>query len=454
MPAPVDIATLQAQVAQLDASIDDVTATAEREGRALTADEQTEISDYETRITTLEAQIRDREASLATLARVNARRESSNRPTRPGMDRPTSPTAQTRIEPIYHRVGRLKAFRGPHAERDAYAAGQFFRAVLCGNERAYNWCTQNGLMTNVMHTGSNQAGGFLVPESTAAAIVDLREQYGVFRANAEVFPVTDGAMKIPRLTSDLTTYFVDEEEAITPSDLGFGQGQLIPKTLAALAYWSASLGDDAVLSLGDKLTQKAAWGFAMKEDMCGFIGDGTSTYGGMVGVLNAVAAGSIHTAAVPHNTIPEIDEDDLLALMAKLPEYAARSPNCAWYCSRTFYQTVMGSIMFGAGGNTTQNLAAGMPPMFWGYPVHISQVMPASLSTDYAGLPLIAFGDLAAAAAFGDRQEIRTLISPHFKMSTNQMTALFTERFDCVVHEKGTATEAGPIVVLVAGAAA
>ena len=50
---------------------------------------------------------------------------------------------------------------------------------------------------------------------------------------------------------------------------------------------------DAIISVGDDLTREMAYAFAVKEDACGFLGDGTSTYGHMTGVKNAIAASGI-----------------------------------------------------------------------------------------------------------------------------------------------------------------
>jgi hypothetical protein len=43
-----------------------------------------------------------------------------------------------------------------------------------------------------------------------------------------------------------------------------------------------------VINMGDDLAGEIAYAFALKEDQCGFIGDGTSTYGGMQGVCTKI----------------------------------------------------------------------------------------------------------------------------------------------------------------------
>jgi hypothetical protein len=41
--------------------------------------------------------------------------------------------------------------------------------------------------------------------------------------------------------------------------------------------------EDAIISIADDLAEEIVYAFSLKEDQCGFIGDGTSTYGGIVG---------------------------------------------------------------------------------------------------------------------------------------------------------------------------
>ena len=68
-------------------------------------------------------------------------------------------------------------------------------------------------------------------------------------------------------------------------------------------------------------------------------------------------------------------------------------------------------------------------------------------------------GDYAKGAAFGDRQQEAISFSEHASVGgqslweRNQIGIRGTQRFDVVVHDVGTATEAGPIVGLQTAAA-
>ena len=60
-----------------------------------------------------------------------------------------------------------------------------------------------------------------------AAIIDLREQYGVFRQNTRVVRMGSDTLTIPRRASGLTGYFVGEAASITESTGTFDQVSLI-----------------------------------------------------------------------------------------------------------------------------------------------------------------------------------------------------------------------------------
>lgn len=353
-----------------------------------------------------------------------------------------------RITPVNrYRHGSLRAYRGENAEEQAFRAGQFFAATLWGNERAQEWCQEHGLdIRAAQSTTADSAGGHLVPIEMEQAIINLREEYGVFRREAKVVPMASDTKTVPRRTSGLTAYFVGDNTEVTESEKAWDQVNLVAKKLGALAKYSSELAEDAVISIGDDLTDEIAYAFANKEDDCGFNGDGTSTYGGIVGVLNAVNAGSVYDAASGNDAFSKLDLEDFEGIIGLLPQYAAR--NAKWYISRVGYYASMARLLDAGGGNTIETLADGTRRlMFLGYPVVISQVLEDSTST-IASTEALAFGDLAMAATLGNRRGIRVLISPHRYMEYDQIGILGTERMDINVHEKGDASNPGAICVL------
>ena len=104
-----------------------------------------------------------------------------------------------------------------------------------------------------MSVGVNTAGGFTVPEEMSSAIIDLREEYGVFRRESKVVPMSADTKTVPRRTSGLTAYFVDENSAVTESTKGWDQVMLVARKIAALAKYSSELDEDSIISMADDL---------------------------------------------------------------------------------------------------------------------------------------------------------------------------------------------------------
>jgi HK97 family phage major capsid protein len=201
-----------------------------------------------------------------------------------------------------------------------------------------------------------------------------------------------------------------------------------------------------VVSLADFVTQEIAYAFADKEDLAGFNGDGTSTYGGITGLKNALADGSEHTAVTGNTAFATLDMLDFENMIGKLPLYA--NQNAKWYISRAGWAASMQRLADAAGGNTTQNIMGGVGPSFLGYPVVFVQVMNSTLSAQASTEGLCYFGDMRQAVKLGTRRGMALASSTDRYFETDEIAIKATQRLDIVVSEKGTSTAAGSIIGL------
>lgn len=348
------------------------------------------------------------------------------------------------------RCSKLKAFTGPDAEKKAYRAGQFYLAVS-GNENGIKFCHSHGLLRAAQSEGVNAAGGVFVPEELSQTIIDLKEQYGKFRANTNVVPMSSDTKIIPRRTGGLTVYFIGENSEATSSDAAWNNIRLVAHKAAVLNKISSELMEDAVVDMGDKITVEAAYAIAKKEDDCGFIGDGTSTYGGMTGVINAMGAGSYFSMGAGDRAFSDVTLADFESTMAKLPQYALENPNCKWYISSVGFASSMQRLADAAGGNTIATLMAGMQKTWMGFPVVITQSLH-NLTTDAAiNTVIILFGVLDLATTLGDRRVLTVKMSSDRYLEFDQVGILYTTRFDIVANDVGDASTAGAMVGLRTG---
>lgn len=435
-------------------SAKDICDRAEKASRVLTEDEQRDIADLTVEAETIEKQIAALQKDADTRARVAASLEANAKPQQ-RIGKPIDIQDQDcedgkpKIE--FTRYGKLQAFSGNRAEERAYRAGQWVRAAIYKNESAKRYCRENGIEIRAHSEGVNTAGGYLVPNEMSQAIIDLREQYGVFRRNCKVVPMGRDTMTVPRRAGGLTAYFVGEGVAITESDKSWDAVQMTAKKLGILTRYSTELAEDAIIGIADDLAQEAAYAFAYKEDLCGFNGDGTSTYGGIYGIVpqfeaGTTLAGYVDCATTGHDTFAEVDATDLTTLMGKLPQYARMGAK--WYCSQVAYDLVFSRLALTAGGNTIQSVSGAFTPSFLGYPIEVSQVLLSAV-TAQDNKVLLMFGNLGMAATLGDRREITIGLSDQKYWAEDQIGLKATERVDINVHSLGDTTNAGPVVALI-----
>jgi HK97 family phage major capsid protein len=350
------------------------------------------------------------------------------------------------------RGGALKAFRGANAHQEAFRSGQFLRATLLGDESAKQYCRDQGIsLTRDLNGGNNAQGGVLVPVEMENSIIDLRIEYGVFRNNSRVVPMASDTKLQPRRVSGLTAYAVGAGQAGTESTPTYDMIELVARKWMVLADWQMEFGDDAIISAADTLASEIAYAFTNSEDTAGFNGDGSSTYHGIVGVIPKLTAATAGLQTASGNLWSEITESDILGVIGKLPQFARRSGSVKWYCSHTFWATVLQKLALAKGGVTLAEVQGRMQEIAFGYPVEIVEVMP--LTEANSQIPLL-FGNLSQASTFGDRQGvvISTADQHASNFAADIMTVKGTERFDINVHDVGDTSVAGAVVGLITAA--
>jgi HK97 family phage major capsid protein len=195
-----------------------------------------------------------------------------------------------------------------------------------------------------------------------------------------------------------------------------------------------------------------AWAFSKKEDECFIDGDGTSTYGGIVGLRTKIIDGNHAAGAVDgasgNDTIPEMDAADLDNVRAALPEYAEMDPK--WLVSKAFKNKVHDAITRAAGGNTMEMLGNEKPKAaYLGDEIVVSQAMPKSLTADYSNLAMAFYGDFSLACALGDRRGFAVQVLRERYAEYRQIGVLGFERFDINIHDLGDGDDAGAVVGLI-----
>jgi len=215
----------------------------------------------------------------------------------------------------------------------------------------------------------------------------------------------------------------------------------------ALITMSRNLEQDAISALGDAVVQMFARGIALAQDNAGFLGDGSATYGGMVGLQNALLAGCDVTAT-GQTTFGAVTAARFEDMVGRLPDWTGISPK--WYISKPGYYASMGRLQMGAGGNAVQDLGNGPVLQYLGYPVQFVNVLPKATSS-LTGQRVAYFGDIALSCAMGQARgmSIESDSSIYFLQRLIAIQAFL--RYDINVYEVGTASEPGGVIALKLG---
>ncbi len=351
------------------------------------------------------------------------------------------------------------------AEYKSYVTGLFLGGLTSESSRT-KYSEVTGVEYKTHTQGQDSTGGIFVPEETSSYIIDLKEQYGVFRRNVRVEPMGSETIQIYRMNDDITAFWGGEQVPYTESDMTFGSVTLTAKKLTALAKLTDEVNMNALIILGQRFAVSVARQFAKKEDEAGFNGDGTLAFGGITGIGNKFrqvleAGGGTWTSdankanlggaqVISGNLWSEATLTDFVTGVRKLPTYAISGSK--WYFNKVAFGASAERIAVNAGGVTAAEIAGSFGTRFLGYPVEFVDVMPGN---DANSQVFAYFGNLAQAASMGDRMSTAIKTDTSVGFTTDTILAKATQFVDIAVHDVGnysaTASTrvAGPIVAFV-----
>jgi HK97 family phage major capsid protein len=305
-----------------------------------------------------------------------------------------------------------------------------------------------------MGESTNIGGGILVPEDLVPRLIQKLGDYGKYRANATVLPMGSDKSTVPKVDTDLTVYNPDEGAGITAGDMAFSQVGLTAHKLACLTKVSSELEEDSLIAVGEVLGLSMARSMAKKEDEIGFVGDGTSTYFGMTGIVGALLGvdatiGNIKGLKVGSgNAYSELTLADFEGVVAILPSDA--DAGAKWYMNKKFFYTVPYALARNAGvANLFEVLSDRKAKYLMGYEVVFVHAMP---STEADSQICAILGDLQLGAYLGERRQLTITRSADVFFSNDQVGFRGIERIDINAFGVGDTSEAGPIVGLITAA--
>jgi len=381
----------------------------------------------------------------------------------PVMPRQTTPDALGGTVYATPKKHKLQCFSD---EKKARQFGLFVLGSVLGNQAAKLLAEKEGLKINAagMREGDNIKGGYFVPEEMSSDMIRLVEDRGVFRRESRVVTLKHETLNIPRRTNGTTAYFIGEADQITSSDMSIDLVKLVLKKAGVIVPVSYELASDAILPVFDAIAKEIAYAIADKEDECGFNGDGTSTYGGMTGIRQALvdsALGGVEGGAAPAtaglvrydtgHAFTNIGLGDLNNMIGRLPTYA--EAGAKWYGSKILWSYLL-DLMADAGKNAIFDIQRGPTGRgFMGYEYVVTDVMPKDTA---ASRVVLLLGDLKLASTMAVDGALRleqsnsATIGGVNLFETDQAAIRGISRFDINIHDTGSTTTAGPVIGLIA----
>jgi HK97 family phage major capsid protein len=359
------------------------------------------------------------------------------------------------------RVSHVRGFRpGADVGERAYKAGQFFRSAF-GDTEAKRWINDNAPEYRAQGYTTDTLGGNLLPAPVLDEVIVLVNEFGQFVPNVRNVTMTAETLSIPKRSGGLTGYWVSENNTISDSNASWSRVNLVAKKLAVSNRLSNEILADSLIDLSSYIVTEIGRAFAQTTDVAGFLGDGTSTYGGITGVVKALEATTGTSPVVPlagryrsatATSFETFSITDFTTAMAALPMYA-RS-NAKWFISPAGFAASMqrlaltsGSGTGLAGGNNQNDVQNALGLRFMGYPVVLVNVMDSVLGADAAKTKVL-FGDLELGAIYGDRKAMTIRTSTERYAELDQTLMVAVNRFDIAVHGVGTSSEVGAIVAM------
>jgi len=301
-------------------------------------------------------------------------------------------------------------------------------------------------------------GGYLVPRQMDSYFINIKTQYGVARQLFRSVQCNDGGIDIAKRTSGVTVYSPVEGGSITKSQAQVGNVHISPKKFAAVTEVSPELIRSSAINAGEWVAGEMAYAFAKQEDLCMLVGDGTSTYFGITGIVSALYGLSATKANIAGLVKPvsagswaNLDIVDLEALYGRLEDKQAQLSNLQWLGHRRFFSEVVVREVKSAGGETSMMFQGKPTPMLFGDPFVMANAMPRV--TAATGVFCL-YGDFKSAGTIADVAGIQISTSEHAAFTADLITIKAVQKVGFAAHDVGNAdaTEAnripGPVVGL------
>lgn len=304
---------------------------------------------------------------------------------------------------------------------------------------------------------------------TTQIIPDVLKQvddYGKAAQRFNVINLSEYAGRFYRsINSILTVTYPPEGNATNDVNANYQGLEVLPRKGMVITKMSKESRDDAKINLAEQVVDDIARSFAYAEDRAAINGDGTGTFGGMVGLQTmfgssgapagltlSTAAGAINTtyAGTSAGDWGGYALGHFQRVAATLPNwvYEKFTGDVAWHCTRAFYEGVMKPLAISASRATATEVLTLQGSTFLSWPVVFWENMNRTASTGTSTIDCF-FGSMKSACYLGRRNDLQIDVSDQRYWDEDNIGVKGTMRHDVNVYAAvGTTSTPGPIIAL------
>jgi len=306
---------------------------------------------------------------------------------------------QARIDELEKKLAPNKvSVPGSDEQKEKFSWMKAFYGIYSGDwsaagfeKEVFDAVRQKATMT------TQGTGQYIIPIEISREVITMLEARSVLD-KVGVTKMTNlnvGTLSIPKQTGGATAYWVGEDADITPSELTFGMVDITPKQVAAMVISTDRLLRLSNPSIEQMIKQDVALRLALKKDLAGLRGTGTSTQ--PRGIANTPG---INTVSIGPSGGPA-DFDTLIDMQGKLEDANALFGNLFYIWPPKIRRALMKLKVKQYSGDTAgeyilQPVTPAMLQQWIGYPYESTTQIPTNLTKGSGtNLTEIYFGNFA-----------------------------------------------------------
>lgn len=129
-------------------------------------------------------------------------------------------------------------------------------------------------------------GAYLLPTKVRDQVERKIGSYGAFAQVSDMWPETEGTIRVPASTGSLKAYAVAEGGEIESKKRAFQAVELFPKKWALIIPWTFEIELRQGQKVLDDVNAALAMGFAEAQDEAATVGDGSSSFNSVTGLFD------------------------------------------------------------------------------------------------------------------------------------------------------------------------